>query len=1218
MGVVYEAFDEERRASVALKMLKGFDGAALARFKREFRALQGLVHPNLVALDELFVENEQWFFTMELLAGVEFVSHVRGHASRAAYESTVRGSLGKLAAGAPVEGGPDAGLGAFDERKLRDGLRQLLEGLAALHAADKVHRDVKPSNVLVTPEGRVVLLDFGLVTDAQVEDGFTGSAVVGTPAYMAPEQAASREVGPAADLYAVGVMLYEALTGRLPFEGGQLQVLMDKQSKEPAPPASLVLGAPPDLNALCVRLLRFDPLQRPAAAEALRALSALPPRASSPDLRPTSTDGPIFVGRAAELTQLREAYQVCQAGQLSTVLVCGESGIGKSHLVRRFTAQILADHPEAMVLEGRCYERETVPYKTLDGVVDSLGSRLARLPAEQVAMVLPVRCAVLGQVFPALLRVPQIAKEHAASRLAVDPHEHRQRAFAALRELLARIAMRRPAIIVIDDLQWADDDGLRALAEILREPEAPPVLLIGTVRSTPGATGDALARLRERIPGEARVLAVGSLGHDEARELARAVLRRADNRDADPEMIATEAAGHPLFVEELARHVAPPGAAAPREVKLDDAIWTRVAMLDPKEREMAELVAVAGKPIPQQVVAAAAHVEPGEFARRAAVLRAAYVVRTGGARWADAIEPYHDRVREAVLAQLEPQRRRALHEALAVAFEASSQHDAEALATHWREAGNGVRAASYAVTAGDHAAKAFAFDRAAQWYEEALALLPAGDPAVRELHVKLGDALGSAGRGALAAPHFEQAAAGAPPTEALDLKRKAAEHLLRSGHFERGMAAMRAVLASIGMHLPTTALGKVLMLLYFRAYLALRGFGFREREKSQLSAGDLARIDTCFGVAMVVGSADHFVGFVFATRALLLALKAGEIERIARSIGNEAAASGVQGGEAGWRRAQKLLAIGRPLAERSGSATARAYVLMGSGMALYGVGRFHDMTEELERFLVIMKSGAPGLVFETSAARVIQLTALGWLGRFRELARVREEVYRDAVARGDVFTSVSMRIGAAAFAWAAMDRPELVESETLVALAEWGRRGFDLEHWYGLFGRTAAMGYRGRGDEAHALAAQLLGQTRRSLMWGIHDLRVPTLFAYCTACLAKIEWGSGDREALLAEARRATVALERKLRPWFRGFALAVRAGIARHRSVEDAVSGLEQAARSFGEHQMLGFAAAARYHAANLRGDAAERERALDYLRSEGVVAPQRMARMLIGGFPD
>src|SRR5271154_4836925 len=121
MGVVYEAFDEERRASVALKTLNRFDGDALARFRREFRALQGLAHPNLVALVELFFVNDQWFFTMELLDGVDFGSHVRGTAPRTAYESTVRSSAGRIAAvTASTRDDTGGAASSFDESKLRD------------------------------------------------------------------------------------------------------------------------------------------------------------------------------------------------------------------------------------------------------------------------------------------------------------------------------------------------------------------------------------------------------------------------------------------------------------------------------------------------------------------------------------------------------------------------------------------------------------------------------------------------------------------------------------------------------------------------------------------------------------------------------------------------------------------------------------------------------------------------------------------------------------------------------------------------------------------------------------------------------------------------------------------------------------------------------------------------------------------------------------------
>jgi serine/threonine protein kinase len=1219
MGVVYEAYDEERKATVALKTLNRFDAAALARFKREFRALQGLAHPNLVALDELLFENEEWFFTMELLDGVDFVTHVRGAGPAVAYQSTVRESVGKLAARAAASARDDGATSSFDEARLRDSLRQLLEGLCVLHAADKVHRDVKPSNVLVTREGRVVLLDFGLVTEASAEDRSTGSAVVGTPAYMAPEQAASRDVGPAADLYAVGVMLYEALTGRLPIDGPQLQILIDKQTKEPAEPASLVAEVPRDLNALCMKLLRFDPASRPSAAEVMKLLALPAPRASSADLTRRSTESPTFVGRTAELAELEAAYAACGGEQLSTALVCGESGIGKSYLVRRFTTALVAEHPEVVLLEGRCYERETVPYKALDGVVDALASRLARMPANDVAAILPTRSAVLAQVFPALLRVPQLAKEHAATALVVDPQEYRQRAFAALRDLFTRVAVRRPTVLVIDDLQWADDDGLRALAEILRPPDAPPLLLVGTVRVAPESESAALARLRAMMPGETRTIMVTSLSPSDARELAAALIRRTDRADADPVKLATEAGGHPLFLEELARHVAL-GEDAFGDVKLDGAIWSRIAQLDGKTREMAELVAVAGKPIPQQVLAAAAHVEAAEFTRRAATLRAANVARTGGARWADAIEPYHDRVREAVLGRLEAGRRRELHEALAVAFEASAQDDAETLATHWREAGNASRAARYAGLAGDQAAKAFAFDRAAQWYEDALGLLGEGDAGRRELHVKLGDALGNAGRGALAAPHLERAAAGAAPAEALELRRRAADQLLRSGEVDRGMDAIRDVLGTVGIALRTAKPWLVLALVWYRFLLALRGLRFRERESRLIPPGELTRVDACMVVATSCTIVDPLLAAVFASRALLLALRAGEPERAACSAAMVGAGDAVGGTKAGWRRAQRLFDVARELGDRCGSSVAQIYAAGCLGMSLYGGrGSFGEALSTLERCHELVKTRAPRLVFEVSQGRVVQLGAFWFLGRYKSMWETQQLAHRDALARGDLFSCVTSCVGLPASAWLTRDRADLAEGHAREALAKWSKGGLQMVHVLARAGLTLARLYAGDGESAHRTASELATKVRHSLSWRVAIDRVGAIYLRAMSAVAAAAQGTPPRDMLLAAAQADAHAIEGEDWPWTRPFAATLRAGIALGRGSRDsALSHLDAAARDFTAHDMLGYAAAARYHAANLRSDAAERERALDYFRGEEVVRPERMIRTLIAGFPE
>ena len=230
MGVVYEAYDRERQARVALKTLRSMSADGLLRFKREFRDFLDLAHPNLISLGELFSEGRDWFFTMELVEGTSFLDWVRPSAEKGKLPtfSSIGPSAKTVAEFTPRVRDAGAALPPLNLERLKKSLAQLTEGLMALHAAEKVHRDIKPSNVLVAPDGRVVLLDFGLATEATREEQLSSSDVVGTVEYMAPEQAAARPVGPPADWYAVGTMLYEALTGEVPFAGPALEVLMNK------------------------------------------------------------------------------------------------------------------------------------------------------------------------------------------------------------------------------------------------------------------------------------------------------------------------------------------------------------------------------------------------------------------------------------------------------------------------------------------------------------------------------------------------------------------------------------------------------------------------------------------------------------------------------------------------------------------------------------------------------------------------------------------------------------------------------------------------------------------------------------------------------------------------------------------------------------------------------------------------------------------------------
>src|SRR5579872_4626091 len=228
-GAVYRAFDRERNSLVALKTLLQLHPTHLLRFKREFRSLVDLAHPNLVQLYELFGEHEQWFFTMELVDGVDFLTYVR----------------------------PANILAGWD--RLRNAIFQLARGVQALHAASLVHRDLKPSNVLVASDGRVVILDLGLVRVLESSESF---ALAGSPAYMAPEHAFGAPVSPAIDWYAVGVILYNSITGELPFSGTVKETLERKRAASAPECRELNPDSPEELAQACRLLLDRDPAIR--------------------------------------------------------------------------------------------------------------------------------------------------------------------------------------------------------------------------------------------------------------------------------------------------------------------------------------------------------------------------------------------------------------------------------------------------------------------------------------------------------------------------------------------------------------------------------------------------------------------------------------------------------------------------------------------------------------------------------------------------------------------------------------------------------------------------------------------------------------------------------------------------------------------------------------------------------------------------------------------
>jgi hypothetical protein len=1232
-GVVYRALDRERNIPVALKTLRNVAAKALVRFKQEFRALADVSHPNLVTLYELSSRGQQWFFTMELVDGVNFLWYVRGE-TYPAESGTTSAVTPPTSSGlqAFFEQGHDGGpggtpvAGTLDLSRLRHALPQLADGVLALHGAGKLHRDIKPSNVLVTREGRVVLLDFGLVAEIAPSQTHTVEAV-GTPAYMSPEQVAGLPLTQASDWYNVGSMLYQALTGRLPFGGTVIEIIQRKRDTEPVPPRELAPDVPADLDDLCRSLLRRDPAQRPSGTDVRRALQGIGLPRPAAAREPLAAAGAApFVGREPHLEALRDAFRALKGGRTLTVAVHGSSGMGKTALVRRFLEELRTEDPQAVVLAGRCYERESVPYKALDSLIDALSRYLRRLPSAQTEAFLPHDILALARVFPVLRQVRAVTQARRAVLEIPDSLELRRRAFAALRELLVRLADRRPLVLFIDDLQWGDADSAALLEDLLRPPDPPTLMLIGCYRSEEAETSPLLKAIlpKRRAAGpalEMRDVVVGELSATEAQELALALASGESGAGGVPaEAIARESGGNPYFIEELVRFSqAQAEVMSPRLVTFDEALATRVSRLPEGSRRLLEAVAVSGVPIEAGVAYRAADLEK-EGETVLAVLRAAHLVRARTALGRNEIETYHDRIRDAVVARLSGEALRECHHRLASALLASGRGDPEALAIHHLGAGEAESAAEYAAAAAAKASEALAFDRAAGLYRFALNLR-AADAEREKLEIQLGDALANAGRGAEAAQAYLSAVKYASPALAIDLHRRAAQQLFISGHIEEGGRALNTVLARLGMELPETPRKALLSLLLRRAQLRLRGLRFRERDESKIPAHELLRIDTCWAVGVGLAVVDMIRGADFQARHLLLALRAGEPYRVARALAMEGAYVAM-GGNRGRARAQRLLDSSRRLAERVKHPYAIGLSTMTAGNAAWLEGRWRDALLLCEKAEEILRERCTGVDWEILIAQLSGLASMFFLGDMTALSRRLPALLEEAEGRGNLLRATFLRIGFCShMAWLAADDPETARQELEAGLTTWRRERMDYRHLWVRSARTDIALYCGevpaaseRLDPGSRAFARMLDRfVQTGFIRGLDTRARRRLAAAAQAA------GRAERDALLRGADHHAREIFRQGTHWGDPLATLIHAGAAATRGeTEPALRYLESAEAGFTAAAMALHAAASRRRRGQLLGGDAGRElvAAADaWMTGQSIKAPDRMTAVLAPG---
>jgi hypothetical protein len=1161
MGDVYEAFDREVGEVVALKSLLRADGDMLARFKREFRALQTTSHPNLVNLRELVRDGQHWFLTMELVQGTHFLEHVRG-------------SLDKL----------------------RLALRQLVQALLVLHESGLIHRDIKPSNVMVSPEGRVVLLDFGLVTTLDPTGQSQGGGAIGTVEYMAPEQAVGKGITEAADWYSVGVMLYEALTGNVPHTGHALEILITKQQREPRPVLEAAPNAPVDLAELCTALLAIDPAARPSGRDIARRVGLTDEPARITPVPRSNSD--VFIGRERETSELRGSF-VRAKDQAVVQLIVGESGIGKSELVAHFTHSIEEEEPTALILNGRCYERESVPYKAFDGVADGLAQYLAGLPKPELAALLPETPHLLVRLFPVFMRIDGVG-DAPVSLQAVEPQEQRRRAFRALRELLSAIAKHRRIVIAIDDLQWADADSFLLLRELLRQADAPHILVLATARPIDAPDTLPIDTIVERLADIDVVrTSLGPLSDDESRALAERLAPRVA-ANLDVARIAREAGGHPMFLAEILRHLDSPGEEA-KTATLDAALTARVSLLPADARRLLELVCIAGAPISLEVASNACRLDGTELARAIASLRVASlareVQRSHGLSLA--LEPFHDRVRESVAGALTEPARRAMHARLAMALELSAeQRNPQLLLRHFMLAEQPERAARYAEEAALRSLAAHAFDQAARLWRLALDIKPREIEERRRLLLRLGEALIAAGYGAEAAEVYLEAAEGADRATRLACHRHVAEQLLISGRIERGVEFLQTLLAEINVRAPVTPKRALLSLLRRRLLVRLRGFRFKERHRSEISDAEILRLEVLQMAAKGLSVVDSMRGADFQTRALLLALRTGLRPYIADTMVIEGMHQAMQGN---IKRAHEMLDHARKAFAAEPNDMMVGLLQGCAGAAEYVAGD----PQKARELLAISEARfrrVPGATWELSSSKLFFLFNARLIGDFRLIRTHYEQYLLEAQQRGDRYVESTMRRVCVTM-WLADDDPE--EASRALERATWGpaTAGFHVQHFHELVGVGEIALYTGKPlDEAQL--ADTLKRLDDSMLLHLKTIRMQHAFLMGRLALAS----NGSANIIAKHAR----VLDKLDTPVSRVWAMMLRAATAlreRDRArAEPLLQAIEDAARVSGM-KLVG--AVAKFRLAELRGD--DLEPASATMRELGVRVPAKIAALVM-----
>jgi class 3 adenylate cyclase/tRNA A-37 threonylcarbamoyl transferase component Bud32 len=756
---VYLARDSliDREVAIGAIKTEGLDESGIERVRQEARAMGRLGdHPNIVAVYDVSQEGSQLFLVAQYMPGGDLQQRLRG------------------ADGHRLE--------------IDEALRIAEDVCVALdHAHERgiVHRDIKPGNIWLDAEERARLGDFGLARAADRTRITQQGMMVGTAAYMAPEQALGGTASERSDLYSLGATLYEILTGRPPFVGDDaVAVISQHINTPPVKPSWHNPAVRRDIDALVLRLLAKDPEERPESAGSLapelrrlREASGLPEPVEEPEVSDLLETADPFIGRQREQEQLRAALARVLSGEGVTVMVVGEPGIGKTRLTDEFAT--FARLRGAQVLLGHCYEGGvSVPYLPfVEAFRQHARTRDDEALRRDLGAGAPEVATLVSEVRRRLPEIPEPTP--------LEGEAERIRLFESVASFLRNAAAATPLTLILDDLHWADKPTLLLLQHLARSIAGERVLLVGTYRDVElertHPLSEIVAVLRREQLYE-RVLLRG-LSFEGVRDLLRARSGQ-DPPEGFVQRLLDETEGNPFFLAEVLRHLTEIGA-----IRREDGQWTgdlslieqnipegvrevigrRLSLLDEATNQMLTIASAMPDGFSYEVLTRVS--ELGEDAlldTLDATLRARLIVERKDDR-GGAYEFTHALIRQTLYGELSTPRRVRLHrqigEALETLHAASLEPQLPALAYHFFQAvqtGGSDKAVDYSRRAGERAAELMAHEEAAAHFDRALQALDfAGAPedSVRcELLLGLAQARFRSGDGEASQASFRAAA----------------------------------------------------------------------------------------------------------------------------------------------------------------------------------------------------------------------------------------------------------------------------------------------------------------------------------------------------------------------------------------------------------------------------------------------------------------------------